>query len=459
MNPWMLLKAWYRQYTLPCIIFITLFSIALSLGVALLSQERAIKQSSANVSDNFDLIIGAPGSKVDLVLDTAFLQTGLLKTVPTHVWHDLLDDKRIQWFAPIVFGDGHNGSPIVGTTTALLTSLYGETQNFPSIHSAFIGANVKLKEGDTFQPQHGMLEEHEEDEAEHHHTHHYDYHVVRKLAATGTPWDNAILVPVEATWKVHGLGDGHHHEDADQDEGEHHHDDADQDEAEHHHEDADHDEGEHHHDDADLDESEHHHDEGEHNEGTSISFGHFDEHDQFKPVSAFIIKPKTLAGAYSLRSDFTNNETQGVFPAEVMVMLYALMGDARAVMSQITLVCEALVMLSLVFGIAALFALFKREFAILRTIGATRGYLLTSVWLFVFSLMSLGLLLGMLLAGFEVQWLSHMISEQVQFNVNATLAAQDWLFGLAILAVGSIMALVPAFFVYRVSNEKLMQAI
>ena len=87
MNPWMLLKAWYRQYTLPCIIFITLFSIALSLGVALLSQERAIKQSSANVSDNFDLIIGAPGSKVDLVLDTAFLQTGLLKTVPTHVWH------------------------------------------------------------------------------------------------------------------------------------------------------------------------------------------------------------------------------------------------------------------------------------------------------------------------------------------------------------------------------------
>jgi len=438
MNPLMLLKAWYRQYTLPCIIFIVLFSIALSLGIALLSQERAIKQSSANVSDQFDLIIGAPGSKVDLVLNTAFLKTGFLETVPTHIWHELLDDQRVKWFAPIVFGDGYHGAPIIGTTQALLTALYGEQENFPTIDSAFIGANVALGLGDIFQPQHGMIEnagDSDDEEDEDHHVHHVDYKVAKKLPITGTPWDNAILVPVEASWQIHGMGNGHAEE-------EH------EDHEKHitqHHDDVDHNENE---------EEEHHHDEHD-----PLNLGVFDEHDTFKPVSAFIVKPNSIASAYGLRSDFSNNETQAVFPGEVMVMLYALMGDARTLMSQITLICEGLVMLSLVFAIAALFALFKREFAILRTIGATRNYLLLSVWLFVLSLMAIGLLLGMLLATLEVQWISTLLSDKAQFSINATLQAKDGLFALAVLAVGSIMALLPALFVYRVSNEKLMQSI
>lgn len=431
MNPLMLLKAWYRQYTLPCIIFIVLFSIALSLGIALLSQERAIKQSSANVSDQFDLIIGAPGSKVDLVLNTAFLKTGFLETVPTHIWHELLDDQRVKWFAPIVFGDGYHGAPIIGTTQALLTALYGEQENFPTIDSAFIGANVDLGLGDIFQPQHGMIEnagDSDDEEDEDHHAHHVDYKVAKKLPVTGTPWDNAILVPVEASWQIHGMGNGH----------------AEEEHEAHDHDDVDHNENE----------EEHHHDEHD-----PLNLGVFDEHDTFKPVSAFIVKPNSIASAYGLRSDFSNNETQAVFPGEVMVMLYALMGDARTLMSQITLICEGLVMLSLVFAIAALFALFKREFAILRTIGATRNYLLLSVWLFVLSLMTIGLLLGMLLATIEVQWISTLLSDKAQFSINATLQAKDGLFALAVLAVGSIMALLPALFVYRVSNEKLMQSI
>ncbi len=411
----MLLKAWYLQYRWPCFIFISLFSIALSLGVALLSQERAIKQSSANVSDQFDLIIGAPGSKTDLILDIVFLQTGFLETVPTHVWFQLLDDKRIEWFAPIVLGDGYQNSPIIGTTAVLLEALYGEKVQFPNMQAAFVGANVALNAGDYFQPQHGMLESNDQYDMEEN-THHVNYQVVRKLPLTGTPWDNAILVAVEATWDIHGLGDGHTHE---------------------------------------------HEHQGEHQNGhdETIQLGKFDQHSPLKPVSAFVVKPSSIASAYGLRSDFSTNETQAIFPAEVMVSLYSMMGDARLLMSYITLICEALVMLSLLFSIAALFALFKREFAILRTIGATRNYLLVSVWLFVFSLMTVGVLLGMLLATIEVQWISHLLSSQVQFSIEATLGTQDWGFALTILFIGSILALLPALFVYQVSNEKIMQSI
>jgi len=394
----MLLKAWLQQYRLPCTVFVLLFSVALSLGVALMAQERALKQSSANVADHFELIIGAPGAKVDLILNTVFLQPGLLKTLPSSIWQSLFDEQRLQWFAPIVLGDSYRGLPIIGTTQALIDSLYGKQPPFAQIHNAHVGNNVNLTIGEEFHPQHGQ-----HDDA---HEHHLHYQVQGRLPATGTPWDNAILVPVEATWDIHGLGDGHH---------------------------------------------------GHQHEAQTL--GEFDHHDNVKPVSAFVLKPRSIAAAYGLRSDFNTQQSQAVFPAEVMVMLYALMGDARALMSYITLICELLVMLALVFSSVALFALFKREFAILRTIGATRGYLLLSVWLFMFTLMGAGTLLGLLLAHIEVQWISDLLSTQVQFVINAELALQDHLFAGTLLLIASACALLPALLVYHMSNERLMQSI
>jgi len=36
-----------------------------------------------------------------------------------------------------------------------------------------------------------------------------DAAAVGRLGPTGTPWDNAIIVPVEAVWLVHALSSGH----------------------------------------------------------------------------------------------------------------------------------------------------------------------------------------------------------------------------------------------------------
>ena len=130
-------------------------------------------------------------------------------------------------------------------------------------------------QGDVFQPQHGMIEDagdSDDEEDKDHHSHHVDYKVAKKLPATGTPWDNVILVPVEASWQIHGMGNGH----------------ADEEHEEHHHDNADHDENEEH--------EEHHHNDADHDGHESIAFGVFDEHDAFKPVSAFIVKPSSVFG-------------------------------------------------------------------------------------------------------------------------------------------------------------------
>ena len=33
--------------------------------------------------------------------------------------------------------------------------------------------------------------------------------IVGRMRPTGTPWDRAIVVPIEYNWSVHGLGTGH----------------------------------------------------------------------------------------------------------------------------------------------------------------------------------------------------------------------------------------------------------
>ncbi|MEJ2043497.1 MAG: FtsX-like permease family protein [Reinekea sp.] len=414
MNPWLLMKAWYRQYTGSAITFVILFSLALSLGLALVVQERAIKSSSAKVSNPFPLIIGAPGSDTTLVLSTVFLQTDFLETLPVLVWRQLQNETRIEWFAPLTFGDFYQGHPLVGTTAQMGQAVYGADIKFTSLHDAWVGADVGLAEGDEFKPEHGFAQQDEHSQL---------YHVAGKLPRSGTPWDRAILIAVESSWFVHGLGDGHSPP------------------VQEHELDY-------------VDES------GHEIESAAIAndlrLGDFTDLSLLHPVSAFVVKPTSFAAAYGLRSTFRTSQTQAVFPAEVMVRLYALMGDARAVISQVTLVCEALVMVALIYGISALFALFQREMVVLRLIGASRRYLLLSAWLYVFSLMLLGSVFAFILAVVETRILSYVLAQQLHFDIATALRWQDLGFVGLILLIGSVVALIPAWRVFRYSGRKLL---
>ncbi len=71
---------------------------------------------------------------------------------------------------------------------------------------AVLGATVNLPLGAEIKPMHGTAETGG-------HTHAGPaYKVTGKLRPTGTPWDRAILVPIQAVWHVHGLGEEHGHE-------------------------------------------------------------------------------------------------------------------------------------------------------------------------------------------------------------------------------------------------------
>ena len=227
MNPLPLVFAELRHNRAAVLAVAVLIALAVSLGVAVSAQERALRKSSAAAAEPFDIIVGMPGSQTQLVLTTVYLQPAALELIPGKVLQRLQHTSGVGFAAPIAFGDYLGSSPIVGSTAALLTlggsRPMAEGRPFEKVHEAVIGARVAAKLGDVFEPAHG--EPGAAAATGEAHVHHgFDYTVVGRLPVTGTPWDNAIIVPVEAVWLVHALPSGHpsptggaadHHDDDD----------------------------------------------------------------------------------------------------------------------------------------------------------------------------------------------------------------------------------------------------
>ncbi|NSZ15649.1 ABC transporter permease [Agrobacterium vitis] len=397
-----------------------LVALSTALGVTVTLQERALRLGSARAADKFDLVIGAAGSETQLVLSSVFLQPSPLPLVPGAVLATLQADPRVEWAAPVAFGDSFSGYPIVGTTTRLITATtpgFAEGQLFQREGEAVVGADVKLKTGDTVKPMHGTA-------AEGGHTHgELAYRVVGRLKATGTAWDRAILVPVQAVWHIHGLGEEHEDHDAEEAA-------ADKGEAGH---------------DEDHDEHDHH--------------GHIDPDaalsEQFSAddpgVPAILVKPKTIAAAYKLRQDYRTDRTLGVFPGEVLTRLYATLGDAKLVLSFVAIGAQALVAGALLLVTVVHIGQRRKQIGALRAFGAPRFSVFLIVWCELFSLFLGGIGLGVAMGYAAAKVISQTVKTSNGFNLPVEFASQDGWQICAMLVFAGLLSALPAWLAYRQS--------
>ncbi|BCH60757.1 membrane protein [Agrobacterium vitis] len=397
-----------------------LVALSTALGVTVTLQERALRLGSARAADKFDLVIGAAGSETQLVLSSVFLQPSPLPLVPGAVLATLQTDPRVEWAAPVAFGDSFSGYPIVGTTTRLITATtpgFAEGQLFQREGEAVVGADVKLKTGDTVKPMHGTA-------AEGGHTHgELAYRVVGRLKATGTAWDRAILVPVQAVWHIHGLGEEHEDHDAEEAA-------ADKGEAGH---------------DEDHDEHDHH--------------GHIDPDaallEQFSAadpgIPAILVKPKTIAAAYKLRQDYRNDRTLGVFPGEVLTRLYATLGDAKLVLSFVAIGAQALVAGALLLVTVVHIGQRRKQIGALRAFGAPRFSVFLIVWCELFSLFLGGIGLGVAMGYAAAKVISQTVKTSNGFDLPVEFASQDGWQMCVMLVFAGLLSALPAWLAYRQS--------
>jgi len=409
-----------RRLWAASLVIVLLVALATALGVAVTLQERALRLGSARAADKFDLIVGAPGSETQLVLSSVFLQPAALPLMPGDVLTKLVADPRVAWAAPIGFGDNFSGYPIVGTTTALIS---GTTTGFVSggmfAHEgeAVVGSGVDLAVGAEVKPMHGAAGEGGETHAD------SIYHVVGKLHPTGTAWDRAILVPIQAVWHIHGLGEDHDHEEDGHDE----------------HAAADH-EGE-------SGEAHHHHGHIDADARLDEDFDH-----EVPGLPAVLVKPKAIADAYKLRQEYrAEGMTRAVFPAEVLTGLYATLGDARAVLMYVAYGAQALIAAALMLIAVIHVAQRRKQIGALRAFGAPRLAVFGIVWLELLLLVAIGVGLGFGLGYGAAEFLAGLFTAQSGVRLPVEFTAADAGLATALLAVAALMAALPAALAYRQS--------
>jgi putative ABC transport system permease protein len=411
MNPLPLALAELRHNRAAVSAVALLIALAVSLGVAVSAQERALRKSSAAAAEPFDIVVGMPGSQTQLVLTSVYLQPAALELVPGNVLQRLQDTPGVGYAAPIAFGDYLGTSPIVGSTAALLTlggrRSMAEGRVFEKVHEAAVGAHVAAKLGDVFEPAHG--EPGVAAAGGEAHVHHgFKYTVVGRLPSTGTPWDNAVIVPVEAVWLVHALPSGHPAAPATA-------------VAEH--------------DDDD--------------EENSIPIGPPWLEAQVPGVPAIAVKANSVGDAYRLRSALRRGGTTAVFPAEVLVDLYSTLGDARDVLAVISIAAQGLVIAAVLLAVFAVLAARRRQLAVLRALGASRGFVFALVWCQVMTMIAAGALVGLALGWVGAQAISRLVEARTGLAIAATIARPELLMVLALTLVGALLAIVPGVFSYR----------
>ncbi|HYD98354.1 MAG TPA: FtsX-like permease family protein [Alphaproteobacteria bacterium] len=394
MNPLPLLRAEWRRNPWGNLAIVLLIALAVALGVAVSAQERALRLGSGRAADRFDLLVGAPGSQTQLVLTGVYLQPAALPLLDGAVLQRLQADPGVAWLSPIAFGDFHQGHPVVGVTADFVTAggrtALAEGRVFAAHGEAVVGADVPLALGAEFAPLHGANPAAAQIAGHAHGGH--GYRVVGRLPRGGTPWDRAILAPVEAVWEVHGLPAGHA-------------------------------------DEARL---------GPPWDAPFVA-----------PVPALVVKPKGVADAYRLRAAYRGKDSMALFPAEVMVELYRTLGDARDVLALVAVGTQVLVVAAVLLAVFATLAARRRQIAVLRALGATRGYVFLAVWLQVALLVGAGAGLGLLLGWGGALGLSAAMAARTGLALPVGLGGAEFAMAGALALAGSALAALPALAAFR----------
>ena len=400
MNPLPLVIAELRRNPLGCAAIVILIAIAVALGIAVTTQERALREASNIAAQRFDLVIGAPGSATQLILTTVYLQPAALDLLPKAALLELAQEPGVEAVAPVAVTDSYQGYTVVGTSAAFAgTGGVIEGRVFADDTEAVVGSLVALPLGYKLFPAHGSAAENVLESHEHQHL----LTVVGRLTPSGTPWDRAIVVPIEALWAMH----------------------------------------------ADA--------QSQRLPLVPLQLGPPWREDQVGRVPAIVVKPRSVADAYRLRTKYRGRETTALFPAEVLLPLYALLGDVRDVVVSMSLAFQVLLIAAVLLVIVAVLAARRQSLGVLRALGAPPAFVFLTVWLQSVLLMAAGLLVGVGFGWVLSHSLSSFAAARTGLAMNASPGIREVVQMLVLLVAGASFAALPSLVALRVPAARLLR--
>lgn len=396
---------------------IGLLTFGVGIITLLLLIQHTLEQKFEQDLQNIDLVVGAKGSPLQLVLSAIYH----LDTPPGNIQLEdarkLMENPNVLQAIPLAYGDSYQGFRLLGTTKDYVEKYEANLQKghiFSENMEVTLGASVaeqtQLKVGDTFIGTHGEVKgglAHND----------HPFRIVGILEKTNTVLDQLLLTNIESVWEVHIP----HGEDIP------HVDSLYATELQFTHQ---HNHGE-----------DHNHD----HEDPSITVGNME-------ITAILLKYKDKKSVLTM-PQVINEQTnmQAVLPAFEINRLFYMLGLGG---TTLRLIAGGIILMA---GFSVFFVLYSRlrdrkyELALMRSVGYEPKHLFALLVFEGLILSALGYVLGWLLSRAGLYFINKLTENDFNLNFgNGTVPGEGWL-ALLTFGVGVLAALLPAWQAMRMN--------
>jgi putative ABC transport system permease protein len=391
--------AYARRRPLATFLNVLLLAVGVATITLVLLVAGELEERMQREAAGIDLVVGAKGSPLSIVLAGVYHADVPPGNIPLAAVEELARDPRVREVIPLALGDSFRGYRIVGTVPAFVAH-YEATLRAGALWSApleaVLGSEVArrsgLAVGGSFAGSHGFAEGGGD---------HGDrvYRVVGVLAPTGSVVDRLVLTGIDSVWAVH---DAHGH-------------------------------------------AEHHDDPGETaGQGAQAAI-------PAREVTLALVKYRSPLAAASLpRAINSQTVLQAAAPAYESARLFSVFGVGIEVVRGFALLLIAASALGLFVALTQALDERRRDLAIMRALGASRGRIVGVLLMESVGLTALALALGLAAAHAVAATLGAWLPEAAALAAGAAKWRAEEL-GVVALALGAgiIAAALPAWRAYR----------
>jgi putative ABC transport system permease protein len=197
-----------RQHALSTTVTVASVALACGLVMAVFSIADQTQEAFTGGRVGYDAVLGARGSQLQLVLNTVFHLETSPGNIPWNLFETIRKDPRVSLAIPYAVGDNYHGFRIVGTTDEIFTRFeYQPGRKFvvrgrpfdsrrrEAVIGSYVAQETGLALNSKFNPYHGLTSADKHPE---------EYVVVGVLEPTNTPSDRVIWIPIEGIFRMSG---------------------------------------------------------------------------------------------------------------------------------------------------------------------------------------------------------------------------------------------------------------
>ena len=390
-----------------------ILSIALSVTLFLAIERirNGARDGFTNTISKTDLIIGAKGGQLQLLLYTVFHIGGAVNNIRMSTYEDIKSNHLVEWAIPISLGDTYKGYRVVATDENFFEHyrfrgdnkvelLSGKipTETFDVAIGAEVAKKFKLKVGDPIVLSHGISAE---AILNHQST---PFHIVGIVSPTQTPIDTGVFINLYGMEAMHfGWESGVP-------------------------------------------------------SGESVNPDRFKkENIKITQLTSFMVKLKSRIAVLKMRREidaYDKEPIMAIIPALSLQEMWQTIGYVEQILFLVSLCVLLVGVLSILISLYTSINERRREMAILRSLGASSFHIFSLLLYESSFLVMLGCLFGVVsLYGvliFVRPWLESNFSVYLEVQ---SLSKSEWIYLLGIFIAGTLAGLIPAIKAYMNSLQ------